>query len=123
MTPMSFGRSAVKHVGAFLALVLCQFGATTGSLVLAVALRGHIDAPASASSKAGDLLFGLFLLLCKPLSPYWLAGGTQTTAAVWMVANSAIWAVGLIVVFHAALACFGRHRRDGRSAVSGTHVP
>lgn len=83
---------------AFLGIAAVHFVATLGSLVLATAVGGHIDARESSfATSFGELLFGAFVLLSQPLGRFWLQSARPGAAYGWMALNSALWATVIVL--------------------------
>jgi hypothetical protein len=85
-----------------LCVAAAHFVLTLGSLLLATALAGHIDAAQPpATSTASTVFFKSFRFLAQPLSRFWV--DTDTSAARvygWDALNSALWASAFVAAVY-----------------------
>lgn len=98
---MSLVRSTVRYGVALVVLAGVHYLATMGSLMLALATRGHIDSqPGPGATAASGFFFHCFQVLSWPLAAKWTTGGsTGGVATAWMLANGAIWSIVAIAAF------------------------
>lgn len=96
------GKAILRNSVAVGGLAIAHFVATLGSLVLATAVSGDIDAPHSPASTAGGAsFFQAFRVLNQPLGRFWLQTDALPMLAFrWMALNGALWALVLVALFH-----------------------